>query len=208
VEEEPLKLYMTERSGNAYKARLLLGMLGVAYEPVPVDLARGENREPPFLRLNPRGQVPVIEDGGRVYWDSTAVLVYIARKYDPSRRWLPEDAEGMAEVMQWMALAQNEIRYGLQAAYVVIAYRRPGHLDEYRELGRKGLEVLDSRLSAHEWLALDRITVADLACYPYAASAPVAGIPLAPYDGVRRWIARIESLPGWFARTGAERVAH
>ncbi len=199
-----MKLYMTERSGNAYKARLLLAMLGVDYQPVAIDLARGENRQPAFLNLNPRGQVPVIEDGGRIYWDSTAILVYLARKYDPARHWLPEDADGMAEVMQWMALAQNEIRYGLQAAYVMMAYGRPGHLDEYRELGRKGLEVLDARLRHHEWLARDRNTIADVACYPYAASAPAAGIALEGYDGVREWIARVESLPGWFPRLPAD----
>ncbi|HWI15064.1 MAG TPA: glutathione S-transferase family protein [Burkholderiales bacterium] len=195
-----MKLYMTERSGNAYKARLLLAMLNVAYEPVMVDLAGGENRAPAFLALNPRGQVPVIEDDGKVYWDSTAVLVYIARKHDPSGRWLPTDAHGMAEVMQWLALAQNEIRYGLQSAYVMVAYNRAGHLEECRELGRKALQVLDAHLSQHDWLALDRITIADLACYPYAASAPVAGIPLEPYGHVQAWIARIESLRGWFPR--------
>jgi glutathione S-transferase len=195
-----VKLYMTERSGNAYKARLLLAMLGVAYEPVMVDLAAGENHTPAFLALNPRGQVPVIEDEGKMYWDSTAVLVYLARKHDPYDRWLPNDAHGMAEVMQWLALAQNEIRYGLQSAYVMIAYNRSGHLEECRELGRKALHVLNARLSQRDWLALDRVTIADLACYPYAASAPVAGVALEPYEHVERWIARIESLPGWFSR--------
>jgi glutathione S-transferase len=190
---------MTERSGNAYKARLLLSMLGIAYEPVPVDLAHGEHRQPPFLRLNPRGQVPVLDDEGRVYWDSTAILVYIARKAG-AEAWLPLDADGMAEVMQWLALAQNEIRYGLQAAYVILAYRRPGHLEESQALGRVALQVLEGRLGAHDWLALDRPTIADLACYPYAASAPEARIPLEPYPAVTGWIRRIEALPGWFPR--------
>jgi len=194
-----VKLYMTERSGNAYKARLLLSMLGVPYEPVPVDLAHGEHRQPPFLRLNPRGQVPVLEDEGRVYWDSTALLVYIARKAG-AEDWLPLDADGMAHVMQWLALAQNEIRYGLQAAYVILTYRRPGHLEECQALGRVALQVLEGRLGAHDWLALDRPTIADLACYPYAASAPEAGISLEPYPAVTGWIRRIEALPGWFGR--------
>jgi glutathione S-transferase len=194
-----MKLYITERSGNAYKARLLLSMLGVPYEKVLVDLARGEHREPPFRRLNPRGQVPVLEDEGRVYWDSTAVLVYIARKAG-AEDWLPLDADGMAEVMQWLALAQNEIRYGLQAAYVILTYRRPGHLEECQALGRVALQVLEGRLGAHDWLALDRPTLADLACYPYAATAPDAGVPLEPYPAVTRWIGRLEALPAWFRR--------
>lgn len=187
---------MTERSGNAYKARLLLAMLGVPYEQVLVDLAHAENRKPLFLKLNPRGQVPVLEDGGRVYWDSTAILVYIARKHE-AHDWLPLDAEAMAEVMQWLALAQNEVRYGLQAAYVMLTYNRGGHLAECQDLGRSALAVLDGRLSGHDWLALERPTLADIACYPYAASAPQAGIALEPYPAVVRWIKRIEALPGW-----------
>jgi glutathione S-transferase len=191
-----LKLYMTERSGNAWKVRLLLSMLDIPYEAVPVDLAQGENREPAFLRLNPRGQVPVLEDDGEVFWDSTAVLVYIARQHGGGT-WLPNDAVGMGKVMQWMALAQNEIRYGLQAAYVIRTYGRPGHLEECQALGRIGLEVLEGRLCAHDWLALERPTIADLACYPYAARAPAAGVALDACPGVRAWIARIEALPGW-----------
>lgn len=187
---------MTGRSGNSYKVRLLLAMLGVDYEQVLVDLAHGENRAPRFLALNPRGQVPVLEDGGRVYWDSTAVLVYIARKHE-AHDWLPLDADGMAEVMQWMALAQNEVRYGLQAAYVMLTYKRGGHLAECQDLGRRALEVLDGRLHGNDWLALARPTLADIACYPYAANAPQAGIALEPYAAVGRWIRRIEALPGW-----------
>lgn len=196
---EDVKLYMTERSGNAWKARLLLSMLGVPYEAVPVDLAGGEHKRAPFLRLNPRGQVPVLEDDGRVFWDSTAVLVYIARKYG-GERWLPLDAAGMAEVMQWMALAQNEIRYGLQAAYVMIAYQRPGDSDACHNMGRIALGVLEGRLGNHAWLALDRATIADLACYPYVAVAPEAGIALGPYPHTTAWIRRIEALPGWVKR--------
>lgn len=187
---------MTERSGNSYKARLLLSMLGVPYEQIVVDLAHGENRQPRFLKLSPRGQVPVLEDGGKAYWDSTAVLVYIARKHE-AHDWLPLDADGMAEVMQWMALAQNEVRYGLQAAYVMLTYGRGGHLGEYQALGRVALDVLEGRLRGHDWLALERPTLADVACYPYAASAPQAGIVLEPYAAVARWIRRIEALPGW-----------
>ena len=194
-----MKLYMTERSGNAWKARLLLSMLGVPCEQVPVDLPGGEHKRAPFLALNPRGQVPVLEDEGRVFWDSTAVLVYIARKHG-GERWLPTDAADMAEVMQWMALAQNEIRSGLQFAYVMITYHRTGDLESCRAMGRIALDVLEQQLQHHEWRALERPTIADLACYPYVAAAPEAGIALATYPHVRAWVQRIEALPGWVKR--------
>jgi glutathione S-transferase len=191
-----VKLYMTGRSGNSYKARLLLALLGVPYEKVLVDLHGGEHKRPAFLALNPRGQVPVLEDGGEYFWDSTAVLVYIARKHG-GEKWLPTDPSGMGRVMQWMALAQNEINYGLKAARVMLTYDRPGHLAEFQAHGREGLAVLEGRLSRNDWLAADRPTIADLACYPYTATAPEGGVPIDDYPSINAWIARIEALPGW-----------
>src|SRR5262249_51728895 len=63
--------------------------------------------------LNPRGEVPVLEDGGTVVWDSAACLAYVARKHG-GEQWLPADPAGMAQVMQWMALAGDEVQVGLQ----------------------------------------------------------------------------------------------
>jgi glutathione S-transferase len=124
-----MKLWMTDVSGNSYKVRVLASMLNVPYEKVYVDWERREHKMPAFLRLNPRGQVPVMEIEGKIFWDSTAHLVYIARKYG-GEQWLPTDPLGMAEVMNWMAFAQNEVYFGLQWARGVIVYGRPGNLQE------------------------------------------------------------------------------
>ena len=195
-----MKLYMSERSGNAYKPRVLLEMLKVPYEKVTVDSSKKENKTEAFLKINPRGEIPALEDGGRVFWDSTACLVYIARKHGGDR-WLPGDPAGMAEVMQWMALAQNEVRYGLQIARGnKRGMRKWGNLEELQAHGRAGLAVMEGRLKDHAWLALDRPTIADLACYPYVHTAPEAGVPLDAYPAVLAWIGRLEALPGWIKR--------
>ena len=107
-----MKLYYTSNSGNAYKVRILLSLLNVPHEKVLVDTRNKEHKQPPFLKLNPRGEVPVIEDNGTVIWDSAACLAYVARKHGGDQ-WLPADPAGMAQVMQWVALAGNEIQYGL-----------------------------------------------------------------------------------------------
>jgi glutathione S-transferase len=196
-----MKLYMSERSGNAFKPRVLLEMLKVPYDKVLVDTGRKENRSASFLKINPRGEIPALEDGGRLFWDSTACLVYIARKHG-GEKWLPADPAGMAEVMQWMALAQNEVRYGLQLARGNLrGSRKWGNLEELQAHGREGLKVLEGRLKDHDWLALDRPTIADLACYPYVHTAPEAGIPLDDFPAVRAWIARLEALPGWVRKS-------
>ena len=195
-QEEYMKLYMAERSGNAYKARLLLSLLKIPYEKVAIDLAKREHKQPHYLKLSPRGQVPVLEDGGRVFWDSTAVLVYIARKHG-GETWLPAEPGDMAEIMQWMALAQNEIHYGLQFARAIVNLGRPGNLEECEIHGRTALRVLDERLANHDWLALERMTIADVACFPYVAMAPDANISLDEYAAVGAWIARVQALPGY-----------
>lgn len=194
-----MKLYMFERSGNAYKVRLLLSMLKLPYEKVLLDHTKGELKSPAFLKLNPRGQVPVLEDDGEVFWESTGAMVYLARKHGGDT-WLPTDAAGMAQVMQWMAFAQNEVLFGLQWARAVMLKLRGGDVEEYRSYGRAGLAILEQHLAKHEWLALDRATIADIANYPYVSLAPEGGIALEPYPAVIAWVKRVEALPGWIKR--------
>ena len=196
-----MKLYDFELSGNAYKIRLLLSLLGLQYERVPVDLRQGEQRRPEFLKLNPRGQVPTLDDGGTVVWDSAAILVYLARKYG-GEKWLPLDAQRMAEVVQWLAVMENEMLYGLARARVICKFKRPGDLAEAQALGRKGLDVIEQRLASHSWLALDRPTIADIACFPYVALGPEGEIALDAYPAIRAWIDRLKALPGFVGMPG------
>lgn len=193
-----MKLYMTEMSGNSFKIRVLAAMLGVSYENIRIDWENNAHKSPEFLKLNPRGQVPVMEIEGRIFWDSTAHLVYLARKYG-GETWLPLDPMGMAEVMQWMSFAQNEVQFGLQWARGVTVYnRRPESFEGYLTDGRTALNVLEGQLSrTGDWLALGRATLADIACYPYVKRAPEGNLPLDDYPAVRAWLARCESLPGW-----------
>jgi glutathione S-transferase len=194
-----MKLYMTASSGNAYKPRLLLEMLNVPYEKAVLDSKNKEHKQPAYLKINPRGQVPALEDEGRVFWDSTACLVYIARKHG-GEKWLPTDPAGMAEVTQWLALSNNELHYGLQWGRGVVNKIKTGNLEEYQGYGNNGLKVLEGRLKDHDWLALDRPTIADLACYPYTAVSPEGGFKLEEYPAVQAWVKRVEALPGWVKR--------
>ena len=196
-----MKLYDFQLSGNSYRARLFLSLLNLPYELKPVDLAKGEQRQPWFLELNPRGQVPTLDDDGTVVWDSMAVLVYLARKYG-GEAWLPLDAKGMAEVMQWLAVMENEVLYGLAKARIICKFKYPGNLEEAKAFGRKGLAVMERRLAAHAWLAVDHATIADVGCFPYVALAPEGEIALDDYPSVRAWIDRFKALPGFVAMPG------
>jgi len=193
-----MKLYDAAQSGNAFKVRILLSLLNVTYEKVPVDFGTSEHKQPAFLKISPRGQVPAIVDDGKAIWDSSACLVYVARKYR-GELWLPTAAIELAEVMQWVALAGNEIQFGLQYARRE-ARRAPGSaemLKHYRTTGLVALNALEQQLTSAEWLALGRPTIADVACFPYVNSAPEGGISLTPYPGIVAWLVRCKSLPGW-----------
>lgn len=195
-----LQLYNRERSGNCYKVRLMLSLLGLEYEKMPVHReGKGRNRLPAdYERLNPMRQIPVLVADGKPYWGTIAILVYLARKYG-GPDWLPADAEGEAEVTQWLSLAQNEIFYGLGRARSMRGGRWHGYgmLEEAHDIAARALNVLEGRLQEHDWLALDRPTIADVACYSYTVFAPEGGISLKPYARVRAWFARIQALPGY-----------
>ncbi len=195
-----LKLYNRERSGNCYKVRLMLALLGVEYEKVPVPReGKGRNIAPPeFAALSPLRQIPVLVAEGCAYWGTIAILVYLARRYG-SADWLPADAAGEAEVTQWLAFAQNEIFYGLGRARSMRAGRWHGYgtLAEAHEISQRALGVLEGRLSRHDWLALGRTTLADVACYSYTVFAPEGGISLEPFPAVRAWLERVRALPGY-----------
>ena len=189
-----MKLWLTDVSGNSYKTRVLTSILKVPCEMIYIDATKFEHKQRPIIDMNPRGQVPVMEIEGKIFWDSTAHLTYIARKWG-GEQWLP--TEPLAEVMQWMALAQNEIYFGLQWARGVFVYGKKGDLNDYQLHGRKALEMLARQLKDHDWLAVDRPTIADIACYPYTKRAPEGGLTLDAYPAIEAWLARCEAIPGW-----------
>ncbi len=195
-----LRLYNRERSGNCYKVRLMLSLLGLEYEKIPVHReGKGRNILPPdFEKLNPLRQIPVLIADGKPYWGSVAILVFLARKYGGDS-WLPRDAEGEAEVTQWLSLAQNEIFHGLGRARSMRGGRWHGYgtLEEAHAIAQVALRVLEGHLHEHDWLALDRPTIADIACYSYTVFAPEGGVSLRPVANVRAWLGRIQALPGY-----------
>jgi len=194
-----IKLYTTRNSGNGYKVRLLASMVGAPFEQVFVDFEKKEHKAPAFRKISPRGQVPVIEVEGRTFWDSTACLAYVARKYG-GESWLPTDPLGIAEVEQWLALAGNEIQFGIQAGRGIAQGRRTGDLAECQARGRMALDAIETRLAESPWLALGRPTVADIACQAYVGVAHEAGIDMDAYPNTQAWLKRIEGLPGWVSR--------
>ncbi|MDP6345883.1 MAG: glutathione binding-like protein, partial [Alphaproteobacteria bacterium] len=87
-------------------------------------------------------------------------------------------------------------------ARAVLVFDRPWDLAQSQTLGRAGLAVMDGHLADRAWLATDRPTIADIACYPYVALAPMGEVSLADYPNVVRWIGAVQALPGYIDMPG------
>jgi len=191
---KPLRLHGVTLSGHVHKVALFLHLLGVPF--TTVEAGRDQRATEAFLRLNPLGQIPVLEDGDVVLADSNAILVYLAKRYDPTGRWLPETPVEAAKVQRWLSISAGEIRFGPANARAVHLFGLKTNLADAYAVAARLLGFMEATLSAQDWLAGAAPTLADVACYPYVASAPEGGVDLAPYPAVRAWIAQFEALPG------------
>ena len=196
-----MKLYDLELSGNCYKVRLFAALAKIPLEMVPVDFMGGEHKRPPLTNLNPWGQLPILEDGKVVLRDSQAILVYLAAQYG-DENWLPRDATGLGEVMQWLSTSANELQNGPCAARLADKFGYAIDKANTLERAARILPLIEAHLAAHQWLALGRPTIADCAVMPYVALAPEGGISLEAYPNIRQWIARIKALPGFIPMPG------
>jgi glutathione S-transferase len=211
-----LKVYGQLDSGNCYKVRLLLRLLGQAYEWVDVDVFGGETHTSEFLRINPNARVPVLQFGDqnspRFLPESNAILYYLAAR---SGRYWPatERATGVdgassrdavaldqARVLEWMFFEQYTHE---PAVAVARSIRLRGQAESQAErlgaciaAGYRALNVMEQHLEHHDYFAAGRYTIADLALYAYTHVAEQGGFSLDGYPALRAWLARIEREPG------------
>jgi glutathione S-transferase len=192
-----IKLYHFPLSGHSHRAELMLSLLGLEPQIQFIDLANGEQKTPGFLAVNAFGQVPVIDDNGVIVADSTAILVYLAKKYDASGRWLPNDPEGAAQVQRWLSAASGAIYLGPARARLITVFGAGFDPQDTIQRAHEVLRVIDQHLSGREFLATDHASIADVAAYSYIAHAPEGNVSLDEYVNVRAWLSRIENLPGF-----------
>jgi glutathione S-transferase len=194
--KQPIRLHTYFISGHAHRAELFLSLLGLPVEKTEVDLVRDENKSPAFLALSPLGQVPAIQDGDVTLFDSNAILVYLALRYDADGRWLPRDPVGAARVQQWLSLAAGQLVSGPARARANAIFKRPAD-PRCPDIAAALFAHMEAHLATHTFLAAVTPTIADVALYSYTAHAPEGGIALEPYPRLRDWLARVEALPGF-----------
>lgn len=195
-EPRPIRLHRFRLSGHSHRVELFLSLLQRPYEIV--DLPPGGQKAPAFLAMNRFGQVPVIDDDGYVLADSNAILVYLATRYDPARRWYSADAKAAGEVQRWLSVAAGPLYSGLAVARLVGLFDAKHDLPRAQATADGVLRVMEAHLGeARPFFAASHPTIADIALYSYTAHAPEGHVSLEPYPEIRAWIDRIESLPGF-----------
>lgn len=200
-----MRLYDTQRSGNAWKVRLLASLLGIELERTTLSIDKGDLGKASFLARNPLAQVPVLElDDGRTLAESMAILFYLSH----GTAWLPAEPFAQTSVLTWLSFEQALHMRPLAQLRLHLSLRRDKKPDDpdmkaCRAEAHEALRLLDQRL-AHQgeraWVASeDAPTIADVALYPYTRMAPLGGIELAQYPHLPPWLRRIEGLPAYQA---------
>lgn len=191
-----MTLYHFTFSGHSHRVRLMLSLLGADYEARLVDLAKGEHKSTDYLTLNPLGEVPTLVDDNRVVTDSTAALVYLAKKYSAAR-WLPEDPYGSARVQRWLSAASGELFRGPYMCRAIKRLNVEGDYDAARRTAERLFGWMQMELAARTWLAADHPTIADVALYSYVRVADEGGLDLSSYPAILQWLDDVGGLDGF-----------
>lgn len=188
-----IKLY-TAATPNGYKVSVALEEMGLPYEVHTVDLMKGEQKESWFLKMNPNGRIPVIDDDGFAVFESGAILIYLAEK---TGMLMPTDSKGRSRVIQWLMFQMGGIGPMMGQANVFYRYfpeRIQPAIDRYHGEVRRLFGVLDNHLAKNEYLAGD-YSIADIANWCWTRTARWSGVDPEPYSNLARWHRDIASRP-------------
>ncbi|TBR42459.1 glutathione S-transferase [Marinomonas agarivorans] len=195
AKNNPIKLYRNPISGHCHRVELMMALLDLPYETIDLDMANGAHKAPEYLKINPFGLVPAIDDNGIILADSNAILVYLEKKYNDGYNWYPEDPVEAAEVQRWLSVAAGEIAYGPCAVRLVKVFGVALDYDDAKKKTEAFFAILEPLLEQRQYLAGEAITLADVAGYSYISHVPEGGVSLEPYPAIRAWLARVEAQP-------------
>ena len=197
-----MKLYYDETL-NPRKACAAARHLQVPVELVRVSLARGEQRAPAFLAINPNGKVPALQDGDLVLWEANAIMCHLSNVAGADL-W-PRDQRGQIEVQRWLSWdASHFTAHGgtlyfenLIKPAIGMGAPDPAAVEGATRMFAASAAVLEAHLSQRKFLLGDALTVADFAVGAALPYAQGARIPLGDFPAIARWHERLNELPGW-----------
>jgi glutathione S-transferase len=194
-------LYSMPSSGNSYKVRLLLKLLGREVTRVDVEYDSPALAEAHAGAHLPFGKAPVLVlDNGTALPESNAILCWLGE----GTQFVPQDPLTRAQMLAWMFWEQNQ-HEGVIAVRAALlnyphrkAHAKPERLAELLSRGQALLQLMETHLGARDWLVGDAASLADICLFAYTHSAQShGGFDLAPFPALRAWLARVEALEGF-----------
>jgi glutathione S-transferase len=203
-----MRLYYHPLSSNSRRVLLTAYHLKLDLELVAVDLSRGEHKTPEVLRLNPNGRIPILVDGGFHLWESHAIMQYLADK-SLEQDIYPQGIPARADVNRWLFWSASH--FAPAAGFIIrerVSKRILGGAPDLREIARgeallpAAALVLDSHLAGKQWIAQDRLTLADFALAAPLMHTSAAQLPVTEFENLQAWFARVRALDAW-TKSGA-----
>jgi len=199
-----MKIHADPITVNCRKVLAGLDLIGAPYQLVHVDYFKGEQKQEPYITLNPMASVPAMEDDGFVLWESNAILQYAADKVGNAAAY-PRDLKTRADINRWLLWESSS---WFPSCYVFLVENcvkpllggaaDPAVLNAQAAQFHKLAGILDARLARQPWVAGQNATIADIAL---AAPMHLHGwqqLPLGDHPNVKRWMTeRVEQLPCW-----------
>ena len=188
---------------NGFKISIALEELGLPYEVVPVNIGKGDQFKPDFLKIAPNNRMPAIidqdgPDGAPVsIFESGAILYYLAQK---TKKLMPQDERGKIEVMEWLMWQMGGFGPMLGQAHHFIKYakeKNPYGIERYGNEANRLYGVLDRRLAGRDFIVGDDLSIADIAILPWSKTYQDQHVDLADYPNVAAWRSRLYDRPAF-----------
>jgi len=185
---------------NGYKVTVMLEELGLKYNLIPVNIGRGDQFKPEFLKISPNNRMPAIIDpegpGGKPFaiFESGAILMYLAEKYG---KLMPAETRRKYEVVEWLMFQMASVGPMLGQAHHFRLYapeKLQYAIDRYTNEARRIYSVIDKRLGEVAYLA-GEYSIADIAVYPWLVPHSMQGQNLDDTPNLKRWYEEIRSRP-------------
>lgn len=199
AQHNPLTIYGDIQSGNCYKVKLVLSLLGIEHKWQHIDILRGDTKQADFLARNPNGKIPVAQlPDNRVLTESNAIIHYLAS----GSRLIPEDPFTHAQMLSWQFFEQySHEPYIAVARFIQFYQGMPAdRQEEYQKLqpkGYKALDVVEKQLAQTPYLCGQSLSLADISLYAYTHVAHQGGFELQRYPAIQRWIKQIQQEPAY-----------
>lgn len=205
--------FYTADTPNGQKVSIFLKEAGLAYEQFDLDLDRGDQHRPDFLKINPNGKIPAIVDreAGVTVFESGAILAYLSSK---TGCLLPATQAENIAVQQWLHFQIGGIGPMLGQLWWFLHASKTGNaeaIQRYRNQSLRLYQVVDTRLGDSAFIASDHYSIADIAAFTWLRTWGELNLDITPYSHVRRWLDVIAARPavhaGLLANQPASRAA-